>query len=56
MSSETEAGTVCTNLLAGIKKTSLKVHKAGPRAMIIPLGETDGVSPCRRFQIRRNDH
>ncbi|KAG7530667.1 hypothetical protein FFLO_04893 [Filobasidium floriforme] len=42
VSSETEAGTVTTNLLAAIKKSSLKIHKAGPRAMVVPLGTTDG--------------
>lgn len=49
VSSETEAGTVTTNLLAAIKKSSLKVHKAGPRAMVVPLGTTDGVSLSQSY-------
>lgn len=36
---------MANNLLAGIKKQGLKPHKAGPRAMVVPLGLNDGVSP-----------
>ena len=44
ISSEAEANTVAVNVLASIGKGAMKKHKAGMRAMIVPLGENNGVS------------
>ena len=45
ISAEAEANTVATNVLATIGRGSMKKHKAGMRAMVVPLGENGGVSP-----------
>lgn len=44
VSADTEANTVATNIRAAFNSVPLRKHKAGPRAMIIPLGEEGGVS------------
>jgi NADH dehydrogenase FAD-containing subunit len=44
ISIDAEASTVITNIIASIGNGSLKKHKAGPRAMVVPLGENAGVS------------
>lgn len=42
VSAEADTATVAANVIAALKGTALKTHKAGPRVMVVPFGPAGG--------------